>query len=197
MFLPLALNKGFCGGDDRISLHTCQKISQDNLGKLVLITVSGLVAIVAVVGITRFTGRKVPARIFAGGTFVVTLTLYVCWSKTITLLTFFLIKFGAGGLHLIIWIITSEYFPTVIRSTASGFVNTCGKLGGVVGSAGVYSMFYTSPYLVVSMFVIASGISFVATLVWDKETKRQRIQDVILDEPEGPEGTLETRSNVS
>ena len=76
-------------------------------------------------------------------------------------------------------IIVPELYPTAIRNTAIGFINSWGKLGGVVGAGFVYVFYYVSPYLVISMFATASAMVMVSSFLWTRETKDITMTDVV------------------
>mgnify|MGYP003855361187 CR=1 FL=1 len=59
-----------------------------------------------------------------------------------------------------------------------GFINSWGKLGGVMGAGAVYALYYYSPMLVVVMFSGAALMVAVASWIWSKETKLTVIRDV-------------------
>ena len=76
-----------------------------------------------------------------------------------------------------IWIMIPESFPTCIRCAATGFINSCGKIGGFIETAYVYLLFYVSPYSVVGIFLFFSFVGFIATIVYNRETKYEILQE--------------------
>ena len=86
-------------------------------------------------------------------------------------------KMFSAFVNTTLWIMIPESFPTCIRSTATGFINSCGKIGGVFGTACVYLLFYVSPYSVVGIFLFFSFVGFIATMVYNRETKYEILQE--------------------
>eukprot|EP00116_Pleurobrachia_bachei_P007197 sb/3467459/ len=178
LFLPMAFNSEFCGGDGAVPEHKCKKLSQQSLLKMAIVISATIKGLLTAHGLSHITGRVPMLRVFAAANLLCCLLLYKCYSQTVTFILLFVIKFAASGLNILVWIIILENYPTSVRTTASGFVNFWGKIGGVVGVIGVYALFYVSPYLVVTMYVVASLMSFVGAALFTKETRDLEIADV-------------------
>ena len=179
VFVPLAINTGFCGASAKGATRDCKKINQEGLGKIVIITSGATVAIFVGLFFGIKTGRNFSMKLFNTLVFISTLFLFPCFSGSITTAILFLIKCFASAANVIIWIVIPELYPTVIRNTATGFINMWGKIGGVIATALVYILFYISGYLIVACFVLAGLLSTVAAWLWTKETKDVDLQDVV------------------
>ena len=179
VFVPLAINTGFCGASAKGATRDCKKINQEGLGKIVIITSGSTVAILVGLFFAIKTGRNLPMKLFNTLVFILVLCLIPCFSGSITTAILFLIKCFACAANLIVWIVILELYPTVIRNTATGFINMWGKIGGAIATALVYILFYISGYLIVTCFVLAALLSMVAAWLWTKETKDMDLQDVV------------------
>ena len=89
------------------------------------------------------------------------------------------IKIINAFLCMMIWIIVPESFPTMIRNTATGFVNSSGKFGAVTGTALVYLLFYKSPTAVVCCFLLASLLSTVCSFLLKKDTSHVMLTETV------------------
>eukprot|EP00116_Pleurobrachia_bachei_P002396 sb/3462658/ len=174
-----SLYSGFCGGDQEAPVHKCEEVDQGSLLRLALITSGAVFSTFAAYIAAVTLGRKVSLRIFSTGGFISTIFLYRCFSKIFTVVVFFVIKFLQTSHNVISLIIVPEYYPTAFRNAAIGFINSWGKLGGVIGAGLVYVLFYISPYLVVGMFSSAALLVMACSWIWDKETKDTKMSDVI------------------
>ena len=178
LFLPLAVNSSFCGGNGVTPTHECKKLSQGSILKVAIVVSATMVGLIAAHVMSHFTGRIPALQVFAAMAFIASLLLYKCFSGAITILIFYVIEFASSGLNILVWIILLENYPTYIRTTASGFVNFWGKVGGVLGVVGVYALFYVSPYLLVTMYVASSLMSLVGAALFTKETRYLEVQDI-------------------
>ncbi|XP_063688550.1 putative transporter svop-1 [Bolinopsis microptera] len=178
VWLPLIYSANMCG-DVKTAQHenTCQSLTQGDLLKLTIATVASLSGSIAAVILVPRIGRLIPMRV---ATFIMLLsiaTLFVCVNDSFTFATTIIAKIVETFVNTTLWIMIPESFPTCIRSTATGFINSCGKIGGVFGTACVYLLFYVSPYSVVGIFLFISFVGFVGTMVYDRETKYEILQE--------------------
>ena len=86
-------------------------------------------------------------------------------------------NFFIGFLLNLSWVTISESFPTNVRSTAIGFINSCSKICGVLGSIMVSFLYYENPYIVPGFLVSSSVMTFIMTLIYNNETKDVAIKD--------------------
>ena len=79
----------------------------------------------------------------------------------------------------LVWMMIPESFPTNIRSTATGFINGWGKVGGLFGAMLVY-LLYTNvdSYSVFGMFLFVTFLICAGTMMYDKETKHEVLRDI-------------------
>ena len=75
-----------------------------------------------------------------------------------------------------------ELYPTVIRNTATGFINFWGKSLGAISTFLVYFLYSYSPLYIIIGFVIAAFLAMVAGILWSKETKDYTYEDIIIEE---------------
>ena len=80
---------------------------------------------------------------------------------------------------MIIWIVIPESFPTIVRSTATGAINSSGKCGAVVGTTAVVLLFYVSPLLVAGAFVVAAISTFGFSFLLSRETRDSILADTL------------------
>ena len=178
VFVPLALYSGFCGGQSVPPAHECAEIQQESLLELSIVTFGCVLA--AGVGYIAAlkAGRSLSLKVFSTASFLVTLFFFKCFSNIATVVLFFLIKFLQTSHNMITLIIIPELYPTVFRNTAMSFINSWGKLGGVIGTGTVYVLYYYSPLLVVAMFCGSALLVAICSWIWSKETKKAVILDV-------------------
>ena len=177
LFLPLAINSPFCGRNGVTHTHECKMLSQESILKVAVVSAT-MVGLIAAHAMSHFTGRIPALCVHAAMAFISSLFLYKCFSATITIIIFYVIEFASSGLNILIWIILLENYPTYIRTTASGFVNFWGKVGGVLGVVGVYASFHVSPHLLVTMYVASCLMSLVGAALFTKETRHLAVEDI-------------------
>lgn len=178
LFLPLAINSGFCGGNGVTPTYECKKLSQNSILKVAVVVSATIAGLIAAHVLSHVTGRILALRVFSALAFLSSLLLYKCFTKTLTVVIFYFLEFSSSGLNILVWIIILENYPTYIRTTASGFINFFGKIGGVMGVVGIYVLFYISPYLLVTMYVASCLISLVGSILFTKETRYFDVKDV-------------------
>ncbi|XP_063678425.1 synaptic vesicle 2-related protein-like [Bolinopsis microptera] len=178
VFVPLALYSGFCGGEGDPPVHKCVEVQQNSLLELSIVTFACVVSSFVGYGTSIIMGRSISLKIFATVSFITSIFLFKCFSNIVTVGLFFVIKFMQVSHNIVTLIIVPELYPTTFRNTAMGFINSWGKLGGVVGAGAVYALYYYSPMLVVVMFSGAALMVAVASWIWNKETKVTVIRDV-------------------
>ena len=182
VFVPLALYSGFCGGQGDPPVHKCVEVQQNSLLELSIVTFASVAATVVGYVTSIRMGRSISLKIVATASFITSIFLFKCFSNIVTVGLFFVIKFMQTSHNLVTLIIVPELYPTTFRNTAMGFINSWGKLGGVVGAGAVYALYYYSPMLVVVMFSGAALMVAVASWIWSKETKLTVIRDVREDD---------------
>ena len=178
VWLPLMYSANMCGDVKTPQLeHTCQSLTQGDLLKLTIATSASLLGSIAAVILAQRIGRLIPMRVASFIMMLSIATLFVCVNESFTFANTLIAKTVEAFVNTTLWIMIPESFPTCIRSTATGFINSCGKIGGVFGTACVYLLFYVSPYSVVGIFLFFSFVGFVATMVYDRETKYEILQE--------------------
>ena len=75
-------------------------------------------------------------------------------------------------------VVITEFYPTAIRSTGSGFLGFWAKFSGVIGTGLVYVLVEVDPELVVAMFLVANVVVLVCSWVWNTETRHTVLHDV-------------------
>ena len=178
VFVPLAIYSGFCGASAKGATRDCKKFNQEGLVKIIIITSGATAAILVGLFFALKTGRNFSMKLFNTLVFVSTIFIIPCISGSVTTVVLFLINCFASAVNLIKWIVIPELYPTVIRSTASGFINMWGASGGVLATVLVYTLFFVSEYLLVACFVLSALLCMVAAWLWTKETKDMDLQDV-------------------
>ena len=129
-----------------------------------------LLALLTAVLLMR-TGRLRILRAGAIGICVSIIGFYFCVNETFTLVVALIAKYFQTVSNSVLWVTTSEVLPTTIRSTATGFINCLGKVGGVIVSGSVYLLFYTSPKGLLSLFLGIQVLGVISSLVFNKESK--------------------------
>ena len=167
------------GGQGEPPEHKCEEIKQESLLQLTVVTLGSVLAVVAGYISAMKLGRSISLKIVSTCSFIVTVFLFKCFSKTVTVGLFFLIKFLQTTHNLIAVISVPELYPTAFRNTAMGFINSWGRFGGVVGAGAVYVLYYYSPTLVVTMFSASALLVAICSWIWNKETKEAVIMDVM------------------
>ena len=179
IFVPIAFNSGFCGGSDAAPEHSVYTtMSQESLLKTSVITCAGILgALLGFITVIKL-GRLLSIKVGCFLLLFCSLFLYKCFTDNVTLLLIFCANLLCTVIIMIVWITMQEYYPTVIRATATGFINFWGKLGGVLGASLAYFTFYVNPYITVSLFVVAASFQFFISILLDKETKDIDLKDI-------------------
>ncbi|XP_063680252.1 putative transporter svop-1 [Bolinopsis microptera] len=174
--LPLLFSSDICGAGVAPE-HICQNLSQEDLAKLSIVTSTQIVAAVGALILALTVNRLVPLRVAIGFAVLSMMCFFVCVGPVFTLLTSVVIKMCIAVSNTLIWIMMPESFPTDIRSTAIGFINGWGKLGGLLGAGCVYLLFYTNPYALIGLYSAVALIGFISSLVYDRETKGEEMKE--------------------
>lgn len=174
--LPLLYRMNACGTSPPESpTRPCQILSQNDLAKLTFASAVGVLGNSALI-LAVLIGRLIPLR----GTNAILVFLFVglffCISLWVTFSLTVGIKLMEATLNMLLWIIIPERYPTNIRSTATSFINSMGKLGGVLGSA-LPLLFYIHPYYALGTLLLSSLIGLIASFAYDVETKDVELQD--------------------
>ena len=176
VLIPLLLSSNYCGGST-VPVHKCQPLTQKNLLEVTIAGSSSMFGAIAAFVLGQVVGRLLPLRVASAILIIAVASLFICINHFVIFVTVTTIKFFENFVNMIIWIMMPESFPTNIRSTAVGFINGWGKIGGVLGTGSVYFFFYTSPHVLFGLFFLSALSVLIASLVYDKETK-----DVVLQE---------------
>ena len=176
LYQPLMFTDGCTGGGTDQSARTCSITNQELL-KLILSTIPSIVAKVFATISASFLGRLVALRISSFFMICVTAALFFCVNETVVFSVASIMSFLDAFINAYLWIVLPEIFPTNIRTTAIGFVNGCGKIGGVLGPASVSVFFYINPDIVAGLILTASILGFVMSLIFNKETKDVVMKD--------------------
>ncbi|XP_063693845.1 putative transporter svop-1 isoform X1 [Bolinopsis microptera] len=178
VFLPLAFISQFCGGESGApERDRCQPLSQSDLWKLSGSAFGSLAGCMAAYFVAKCLGRLKPTR---GSNILQIITfglMFKCFNDTYLFGVATVIKIINAFICMMIWFIIPESFPTMIRNTATGMINSSGKLGAVLGTAMVYLLFYASPVAVVICFVVISAITCICSFLLTKETQDVALMD--------------------
>ena len=178
VFLPLAFISHFCGHHGSSPARKrCAPLSQDDLWKLSVSAIGSLVGCMSAYFIAMKFGRLKPLR---GGHILQILVfslMFVCVNNYYLFGIASAIKVGNALVCMTIWLIVPESFPTMIKNTAAGMIDSFGKSGAVAGTAMVYLLFYASPLAVICCFIFVAAVSCGCSFAFDKET-----HDILLTE---------------
>eukprot|EP00116_Pleurobrachia_bachei_P009029 sb/3469291/ len=178
IFLPLFFSAKYCGTGSVTPKHDCTMLTQDDLWKLSLSSVAAIFGSLIGFLCASYIGRLIPLRVASVLTLACLLGLLICISNAVTLTIVSGLKLAEASVNTLLWIIVPESFATCLRFTAIGFINSWGKLGGVVGTGMVYLVFYVSPTLVIGIFIAVTVVGLVGTLVFNRETKDVELAEV-------------------
>ena len=181
VLLPLLFNNHF--SVFLPSKMKCRLLSEDDMSKMTLISISSVFGIIAALVFGQIIGRLKPLRLASFLSAILMGSLFLCQcascdESAMSIIMSFtkLTEFFAVSL---VWIIIPESFPTNIRSTATGFINCWGKVGGLLGAMLVY-LLYTNvdSYSVFGMFLFVTFLTCAGTMMYDKETKHEVLRDI-------------------
>ena len=172
VFLPFALTDEICGGIGHPEIvRDCTHMTQDHLIDLTIITGSVVIAMIVGTAIAKSFKRFWPIKISAILNFIAVVGLLFCINMMVTKALFFIVKFLLSVYNMLVWVVLCEFYPTVFRNTATGFINMWGKGAGAVATFLVYILYTTSPLAIVMLFIHAAFVSMLAGVLWDTETK--------------------------
>ena len=176
-FLPLMFETGYCGANVQPPIHECGLLTQRDLLKMTIVPTVSLVTVVFFTFIANTFGRLTPLRVASGLQIIAVALLFVCMPDPAKVAVA-----ASGGACIIIvvlmlWIIVPESYPTNIRSSAIGFINGWGRIGGCMGTGSVYLWLYVNPDAVLGLFVGMSILGFLFTFILNRETKDVVVRD--------------------
>lgn len=177
VFLPLAFTSQFCGADGSKPDRKCQTLSQDDLIKLTGTAAGSLAGCMAAYYIGNWLGRLKPTRGSNILQIVAFLFMLKCFNNDYLFGVATVIKIINAFICMMIWFIIPESFPTMIRNTATGMVNSSGKVGAVVGTAVVYLLFYESQIAVIIFFVVVSAVTCLSSFLLKEETQDKKLME--------------------
>lgn len=178
VFLPLAFSTQYCGsGGKPPTRKRCDPLDQADLWKLSVSAIGSLVGCVLAYILAVVFGRLKPLRTTGVVQIVVLTTLFVCVNNMYLFGIATGIKIVNAITCMLIWLIVPESFPTFIRNTATGTINSSGKMGAVLGTAMVYLLFYRSTIAVILCFLAIAVLSCVCSFIFDRETKEVQLTE--------------------
>ena len=178
VFLPLAFISQFCGsGGVAPERDRCQPLSQDDLVKLTGSAAGSLAGCMAAYFVAKCLGRLKPTRGSNIIQIIVFGLMFKCFNSDYLFGVATAIKIINAFICMMIWFIIPESFPTMIRNTATGMVNSSGKIGAVAGTGMVYLLFYASPITVIISFVVISSVTCICSFLLTKETQDAELME--------------------
>ena len=178
VFLPLAFISQFCGsGGVAPERDRCQPLSQDDLVKLTGSAAGSLAGCMAAYFVAKCLGRLKPTRGSNIIQIIVFGLMFKCFNSDYLFGVATAIKIINAFICMMIWFIIPESFPTMIRNTATGMVNSSGKIGAVAGTGMVYLLFYASPIAVIISFVVISSVTCICSFLLTKETQDAELME--------------------
>lgn len=78
----------------------------------------------------------------------------------------FLGRGAISGAWVMAWLLSSELFPTLIRTTASGFGSVCSRVGGAVAPyiAYLFHVHPTIPYFITGALAVLAAVTLLLTV---------------------------------
>lgn len=95
---------------------------------------------------------------------------------TVSYVLLLLGKFGSGAIFFVVYLITTELFPTVVRGSVFGIANVCARIGGIVAPM--------VDALMPNYFMLAFGVMGVLSCIGAfmlRETKGKPLKDLFED----------------
>eukprot|EP00116_Pleurobrachia_bachei_P003743 sb/3464005/ len=142
IFLPLFFSSKYCGTGSVTPKRDCTMLTQEDLWKLSLSSIAAIFGSLIAFLCASYIGRLIPLRVAMGLVLACLLGLLICISNAVTFGIVSALKLTEAVVNTLLWIIIPESFATCLRATAIGFINSWGKLGGVIGTGMVYLVFY-------------------------------------------------------
>ena len=163
--IPVGLHK--CGNslDQAALIGTLVAFSGDAFGSIL----AGLAG--------RKIGRILMLKSLGFLTLLTIISIYFDLNAILKNMLNMMVRLGVTGFRQTLFYIAVEAYPTVLRSTASGFTSCFGEVGAIFGSFVTYSIYPVSPVAVVSLMVGAAVVQFVLAMLWDTETKENALTD--------------------
>ena len=177
LYQPLVIKNGCSPGSRNESTRTCSFLDQEDLIELAISNIPMVVANVLASVSAAFLGRRLSLRIPGFVLMFVIAAMFFCVNSTATVFLISGVNFFGNFINAILWIMFPETFPTNIRSTATGFISGCGRIGGVLGSGSVSIFYYMDPHIVTGLIFTASVLGFVMAMLIKKETKDVVMKD--------------------
>ncbi|MBE3555676.1 MAG: MFS transporter [Firmicutes bacterium] len=106
-------------------------------------------------------------------------------------LEFGLLAFQVGIFAPIVYLLTAEHFPTEGRNLGVAVTDGIGHIGGAIGPVAVTAIYGDLGF---SAVFLAIGVSFIlcaVLLLFTKRTNRQNLEEIVLEEVEGPSVSLQ------
>ena len=177
LYQPLIIKNGCSSGSRNQSTRTCSILTQKELIELAIGTAPFAVGNILATVSAAFLGRRLSLRISSFILMFVIAVFFFCVNSTVTVFLISAVNFFGSFINALLWIIFPETFPTNIRTTATGFINSIGKIGGVFGSGSVSIFYYMDPRFVTGLIFTATVLGFVMSLIYNRETKDVVMKD--------------------
>jgi hypothetical protein len=180
LYSPLIyINDNSCSSaSSREAFLTCSVLSQEELRNLAVSTVPLVLGVFLAVISAHYLGRRTSLRVGCFFWIPFTAALSFCVGGTFSVVVVSFINIIGIFITAVRWIVIPETFPTNVRSTAIGFINGCGKVGGVLGVACVSILYNINPLVVAGLILVFAILSFVMSLIYNEETRDVSLKDI-------------------
>jgi MFS family permease len=173
--MPRFLNEGYCT-DKKVTLKQSCTFHKSVLFDLGVISLFEPLGVLVAVIFMEIIGRKKTFHVSVAFQIVTLTALYFCVSKTYSFIFFTASKFFAAQIGFSPYILSSEYFPTEVRSFVLSAVVVSGRIGACAGIACSQFVFNFSPRVVLLLTQIGGVIISVCLCVLKRETVGKNIE---------------------
>ena len=156
--------------------EACHKLTDDDYLQNIFVVFGEITGMVFYLIIVDRVGRKT-CMIFGLSTVCVCLILLnMCLDPLFSTIIMFVFRGISAGNVQIVFIYTTEIYPTFIRASGIGITNAVGRWGIIAVPFLVQTLMHTSMVMMTSVFVAVCLVAIISVYTLEKETAGTRIE---------------------
>ena len=184
IFLMISLlveGNGTCDTNLKSNLHEicqvqCKTLTQNDYVAIIMTSLAEIPSIAFAVLLSGVIGRKflISQQMFL--TLLVFLPLFICMGRDLMIIMLTLTRGVTAATHMILYLYTSEAYPTHIRGIALGACSAAAGTGSLFAPFAAQVLLSVSMEATVSVFVAAAGVCCILGFFLPSDDKDKSVQ---------------------